>query len=111
MQRTITGCGGRRRRLIFIASLLPVACVACVSAVPDTQQALLRVSAVPENASVYVNDVFVGSARVLAIKPRAMQPGVKYLTIMAPGYFPHDLRLDLPSGTTSVNIKLRPIPP
>jgi hypothetical protein len=36
---------------------------------------------------------------------------VKYLTFKAPGYFPHDLRLPLPTGETTVRIKLRPIPP
>jgi hypothetical protein len=69
------------------------------------------VVAEPNTTSVYVNDRFVGSARLLAVKPAVMRPGVKYVTFTAPGYFPHDIRLELPSGTTSIAIKLRPIPP
>jgi hypothetical protein len=84
---------------------------ACGSAPPAPTAASLKVYAEPVTTSVYVDDRFVGSGRVLAIKPVIMRPGVRYLTFTAPGYFPHDLKLNLPSGTTSVSIKLRPVPP
>lgn len=73
--------------------------------------AYLKVVAEPKQTTVYLNDRFIGSAHLLQKQPKAMTPGVKYLTFKAPGYFPHDLKLVLPVGETSVKIKLRPIPP
>ena len=78
---------------------------------PKPTMARLRVLAVPANTRVYVDDRFVGTARVLAVKPKLMQPGVKYITFEAPDYFPHDLRVVLPAGTTTIRMKLRAIPP
>ena len=63
------------------------------------------------NTTVYSNDRFVGSAHLLQKQPKALPTGVKYLTFKAPGYFPHDLQIKLPAGETTVNVKLRPIPP
>lgn len=84
---------------------------ACASVPVRPTPAMLRVIAEPETAGVYVNDQFVGSARVLSQRPKSMPPGVKFITFQAPNYFPHDVRLDLPAGETTVRIKLRPIPP
>ncbi|HEY2735735.1 MAG TPA: hypothetical protein VGI70_17175 [Polyangiales bacterium] len=73
--------------------------------------AYLKVLAEPATTTVYLNDRFIGSARLLQKQPKALTPGVKYLTFKAPGFFPHDLRLELPAGETLVKIKLRPVPP
>jgi len=78
---------------------------------PPPQAAELAVVAEPENATVYVNERFAGTAQVLADRPEVLSPGVHFVTIRAPGYFPHDLRLELPPGRTTVRIRLRPIPP
>lgn len=84
----------------------------CISAAPPRGRlAELRVVAEPDSAVVYFNGRFVGTARNLAKVPAAVRPGTIYATIKAPGYFPHDLKLDLPKGETQVKIKLRPIPP
>jgi hypothetical protein len=85
---------------------------ACMGAPVDRPQpAYLRVDAEPNTTTVYESDRFLGTARLLASKPKALRPGVKYLTFKAPGYFPHDLRVELPAGETKVKIKLRQIPP
>jgi hypothetical protein len=78
---------------------------------PKGKAAELRVVAEPPSATVQVNERFVGAARVLDKKPALLTPGPKRVTVEAPGYFPHDLELDLPAGTTTLNVKLRPIPP
>jgi hypothetical protein len=75
------------------------------------QVAKLRVVAQPDTTTVYIDDAYIGSARVLAVQPKALKPGVKYITFKAPDYFPHDVRVDLPAGTTTIEMKLRPIPP
>jgi hypothetical protein len=71
----------------------------------------LRVLARPANARVYVDDRFVATSRRLATRPHRLRPGVHYITIDAPGHFPHDVRLEMAEGLTTVNIQLRPIPP
>jgi hypothetical protein len=72
---------------------------------------VLRVVAVPETAVVQVDEQFVGAARVLARQPARLTPGKRRVTIEAPGYFPHDLEIELAPGVTSIEIKLRPVPP
>jgi hypothetical protein len=99
-------------RLIAGAALLAMlAAIGCVQTPPETRMAYLKVIAEPAATTVYINDRFVGSAHLLQKQPKALPPGVKYLTFKAPGYFPHDLRVTLPAGETVVRIKLRPVPP
>jgi hypothetical protein len=94
--------------------LLPLLVIlaACsgIQRIPDPP-AELRIVAEPPTAIVYVNERFAGAARVLDKKPAHMKPGKKRITVQAPGYFPHDFEVDLPSGVTKIDIKLRPIPP
>ena len=78
---------------------------------PKERPAELRIVAEPDSATVQVNERFVGAARVLDKRPAKLRPGVKHVTVEAPGYFPHDLELNLPAGVTTVKIKLRPVPP
>jgi hypothetical protein len=75
------------------------------------QLAKLRVLAEPKTTTVYVDDQYFGSARVLAVRPKSLRPGVKFITFKAPDYFPHDVRVDLPPGETTIEMKLRKIPP
>ena len=89
--------------------LLVAACGAAQH--PRERPAQLRVLAVPETAIVQVDERFVGAARVLRKQPAALSPGKHRITIEAPNYFPHDIELDLPVGVTSLEIKLRPVPP
>jgi hypothetical protein len=97
------------RTFLFTVSLALAACGG-VQRVRE-KPAELRVVAVPASASVQVNERFVGAARVLEKQPAVMAPGKKRITVEAPGYFPHDLEVDLPAGVTTVQIKLRPVPP
>ena len=97
--------------LICAGLLASFSLISCVRPPSPPQLAKLRVLAEPETTTVYVDDRYIGSARVLAAKPRSLSPGVKLVTFKAPGHFPHDVRLDLPSGLTTVRMKLRPIPP
>jgi hypothetical protein len=91
--------------------LLAVAGAGCYSTMPVPQAAKLRVVAQPDTTTVYIDDHYIGTARVLAVRPKTLSPGVKFITFKAPNYFPHDVKVDLPSGTTTIEMKLRPIPP
>lgn len=90
---------------------LSLALSGCYSRTAPTRMAKLRVVAEPATTTVYVDDRYVGSARVLAARPKVLKPGIKFVTFKAPQHFPHDVRVDLPPGTTTINMKLRPIPP
>ncbi len=99
-----------RRVLLSLLLLCVASCSACIPP-PPPPVAKLHVNAVPDTTTVYVNGEYAGSARVLAVKAKQLRPGVTYITFKAPGHFPHDVRLRLPPGTTTIDMKLRPIPP
>lgn len=101
--------GRTRARFAALTMLVLAACGGAQH--PREKPAQLRVVAVPATATVQVDERFVGAARVLAKQPATVSPGKHRVTIEAPNYFPHDIELDLPVGVTSLEIKLRPVPP
>jgi hypothetical protein len=100
-------------RLILALSLLALIASAagCGASAPARERARVRFHVEPANARVYVEDRFIGAGRVLARRPPDFPPGPRHFTITAEGYFPHDVEMDLPSGTTTVRLRLRPVPP
>src|SRR5262245_25052145 len=99
----------RRWAVVLLVSVLGAA--GCYGQTAPVRLAKLRVLAEPDTTTVYVDDRYVGSARVLATRPKVFKPGIKFITFKAPNHFPHDVRVDLPPGTTTIKMKLRPIPP
>ncbi|MCS6797570.1 MAG: hypothetical protein NZ898_03405 [Myxococcota bacterium] len=103
--------------MLALPTLLLVACAsgawlaACGGRQTAPEPAWLRVIAEPPTARVWIDEELAGIARVLAVRPARLQPGVHIVTIDAPGHFPHDLRLDLAPGVTTVRVRLRPVPP
>lgn len=98
-------------RALLLGGLLSVTLTACMGAsAPKERLSTLKVKAQPANTVVYVNGRFAGRAVSLQKVGKALLPGVQYVTFQAPGYFPHDVRLDLPPGETEVELSLRPIP-
>lgn len=94
---------------LILGSLCASACGAARPAVAVTGEVRFRIT--PETARVYTDEHFVGTARVLYLRPAEFRVGPRRFTITADGYFPHDLTVDLAEGTTTVEISLRPIPP
>jgi hypothetical protein len=103
--------GTARLALVVAALSTPLVLSACGATVVRPEPARLRVITVPERASVYVDDRFAGTGRVLAQRPVAFTPGVRHVTVQADGYFPHDVEVTLPAGLTTVRIALRAVPP
>ena len=99
----------RRSSFAPLLALALVSLAACYGNIRPTP-AVLRVEVVPDEARVLIDDTFIGRARRTAAQPKELPPGRHRLTIEAPGYFPHDLDLDLPSGETNVRVELRPVP-
>ena len=102
----------KRRTFIQQASLVSSTAlfVACAGVPQPAQTAEVRLIIEPATARVYTDERFVGGARVLATRAVSFRAGPRRLTITADGFFPHDLDLDLPPGTTTVRVALRPIP-
>jgi hypothetical protein len=88
------------------------ALIACGGAhKPKGRPAELRAVVEPPTAIVQVDEKFVGSARVLDKRPAQLAPGKHRVTVEAEGYFPHDVEVDLVPGVTTLQLKLRAVPP
>jgi hypothetical protein len=101
------------RRLVHAIGTLALsaALLACGGAhKAKGKPAELRAVVEPSTAIVQVDEKFVGSARVLDKRPASLPPGRHRVTVEAPGYFPHDVEVDLVPGVTTLNLKLRAIP-
>ncbi|HEY6877872.1 MAG TPA: PEGA domain-containing protein [Polyangiales bacterium] len=97
------------RSTILFLSLAVLGCAGAQR--PRARPAQLRAVIEPATASVQIDEHFVGAARVLAVRPASVKPGKHRITVEAPGYFPHDAEVELAPGVTTVNLKLRPVPP
>ncbi|MEC7525616.1 MAG: hypothetical protein VYE22_37385 [Myxococcota bacterium] len=97
-------------RRLLLGALLCLA-ASCGGAQRGAAPAQVRFLIQPPTARVYVEDRFVGAARVLARRPQEFPPGVRHFSITADGHFPHDVEVDLPSGLTTIRLTLRPVPP
>jgi hypothetical protein len=100
---------GAMGRCALVGAILLAGCGA--AQVRQTEPAQVRFIVEPPTARVYADDRFVGAARVLARRPPTFAPGLRHFTVTADGYFPHDVEIELPSGTTTVRLRLRPVPP
>src|SRR4051812_40740908 len=78
-------------RLAVAGLLLLLLGSGCYSEMPAPQVAKLRVVAEPDTTTVYIDDRYIGTARVLAARPATITPGVKFITFKAPDHFPHDV--------------------
>lgn len=94
-----------------LALSLGLALAGCYGDGGVRETATLRVRATPDTARVSVDDRYVARARTLDAEPRALSIGQHLVTIEAEGYFPHDLAVDLTPGETTVEVRLRPVPP
>ncbi len=83
----------------------------CGARAPVHAMASVRFLVEPLEARVYTDERFLGGARVLSTRPIELRAGPRRFTIVAEGYFPHDLDVELPPGTTTIRVELRPVPP
>jgi hypothetical protein len=95
----------------FLVGCLALGIAGCGAAQRPEQRAAVRFVIEPESARVYSDERFIGSARVLAVRPAEFRTGRRRFTITADGFFPHDFEVDLPPGMTTIEVRLRPVPP
>jgi hypothetical protein len=72
----------------------------------------MRMAGGPPNASVTVDDTFVGSLDVVSKRGVALPPGTHRVSVEAPGHLPWDKVIEAKEGEGPVNldVKLVPIP-
>ena len=113
-RRSVDGPGsvlpfGSMRASLLALALFASGCGGGRGAVAATGQ--VRFVVQPETARIYTDEHFVGTARVLAERPEEFRAGPRRFTLTADGYFPHDLEVEIVPGTTTVEVRLRPVPP
>jgi hypothetical protein len=72
----------------------------------------LRVVGSPTNASVTIDDQFVGSLAVVQARGVALPPGQHRISVEAAGFFPHDEIVEAKEGSAPIrlDVKLTPVP-
>jgi hypothetical protein len=109
-----TGRARRTRALVTMAGLLAVLAVvalapACATTMPRGAVSF-RVDANVPDATVWVDDVLVGSARDWATDGKHIRAGFHRIEIRHPGYYSFFQEVELPEGShANVSAQLRPI--
>ena len=101
-----------RLNLMLLLGLAALGSLSCAGR-PATPQpvAALTIDAHPINAGVFIDDRRVGSGESIAGAPIRLRTGQHFISVRAPGYFPHDERVELLEGSHAMQIRLVPIPP
>ena len=93
------------------------ACVAFVAALAacgpaNVKTVSMRMSGSPPNASVTVDDQFVGTLELVAARGVALPAGTHHVTVEAAGFFPWDNVVEAHEGDAPLrlDVKLVPIP-
>ncbi len=97
---------------VRLALVLGVAFAAACGPAKEPRTVSLRMVGSPPNASVTIDDQFVGTLDVVAARGVALPPGQHRVTVEAAGYFPADRIVEAKEGSGPIRIeaKLTPIP-
>ena len=96
---------------VAVASTSLATLVGCApAAAPRTVS--MRVFGGPSNASVTVDDIFVGTLDVVSSRGVALPPGTHHVSVEAPGHLPWDKVVEAREGAgpLRLDVKLVPIP-
>lgn len=95
--------------LTVMAATLSLA--ACGPARPPKTVSLRMVGA-PQDASVTIDDIFVGRLEIVSARGVALPPGKHRISVEAPGYFPWDELVEAHEGDAPIklDVQLVPIP-
>lgn len=69
-----------------------------------------RAAKTPGNASVIVDEQYIGPLNYVAAHGIRVEAGVHRISIEKDGYFPYDQRVEAEGGTIQLNVELTPIP-
>jgi hypothetical protein len=99
------------RALVVSALFLACGPLAC-GPPPEPKTVSMRMAGGPPNASVTVDDQFVGTLAMVSARGVALPPGTHRVTVEAPGHFPWDKIVEAKEGEGPVrlDVKLVPVP-
>jgi hypothetical protein len=103
--------GVRLASIAALALAFAMSVAACgPPAAPKTVS--MRMAGGPPNASVTVDDVFVGTLDVVSKRGVALPPGTHRVSVEAPGHLPWDKLVEAKEGAGPVqlDVKLVPVP-
>jgi hypothetical protein len=89
-------------RLLLAAACLVGAAACGPPAAPMTVS--MRMVGSPPNASVTIDDTFVGTLDVVARRGVALPPGRHRVSVEAPGHFPWDKLVDAKEGQSPIRL-------
>ena len=94
-----------------LSPLLALALLAC-GPPPPPKTVSMRMAGGPPNASVTVDDIFVGTLAVVSTRGVALPPGAHRVSVEAPGHLPFDKIIEAREGQgpLRVDVKLVPVP-
>jgi hypothetical protein len=96
-----------RTRFFACALLLVVACGGAHSPPPTVS---LRLRGSPPDASVTIDDEFVGPLNVVMVRGVALPKGTHRVTVEAQGYLPFDKAIEAKDQPVQLDVQLVPIP-
>lgn len=100
----LTRCAAFLRALSFATLLVGASCAHDFS----PEAAAVRVECNIADATVWIDDLLVGSAKEWKSDGRQIRPGFHRIEIRHPGYYSFFQEVELPPGSrTVVNVKLR----
>lgn len=93
-----------------IAAMMLTSMIACMPREPRTVS--LRVRGGVPDASVTIDDMYVGSLATVSHRGVALPPGKHRITVERAGYFPWDQLVEAKEGDAPIhlNVSLTPIP-
>ncbi|WP_437962116.1 PEGA domain-containing protein [Sorangium sp. So ce119] len=101
--KTMTGASAKRTRAA--AALLMLGLSACVPRAPATVS--LRMKGNVPDASVTIDDQYVGALAFVAARGVALPPGTHRITVEKVGYFAWDRLVEARSGDPPVHLQVQ----
>ena len=95
---------------VLLGAPLLVACGP--PAAPKTVSMRMKSDGAPPNASVTVDDQFVGTLEIVTSRGVALPPGKHHVTVESPGFLPWDKTVEVREGDAAIalDVKLVRVP-
>jgi PEGA domain len=100
------------RAIGSLAALALLACAGCEVSLPHSRvpTVSLRMQGGPPEASVTIDDEYVGPLSVVMTRGVALPAGSHRISVEAEGYFPYDKVVEAKKELVRLDVRLAPIP-
>ena len=97
-------------RVVLVALAATAVTVGCGGPPAPARTVSLRMRGGPPEATVTIDDIFVGRLDLVAARGVALPPGPHRITVEAAGFFPSDRVVEAKDAPVRVDVALVPIP-